>query len=90
MLPVAMKYTCLLFVFSLASCVTGTKDWDMQDSNDSSMIADDVMNPRSYSSDSLGAERRGLEDREQRGLTGDAEAEFQLDGEVSASVGTSF
>ena len=62
----------------------------MQDSNDSSMIADDVMNPRSYSSDSLGTERRVLEDGEQRDLTGEPEAEFQLDGEVSASVGTSF
>ena len=62
----------------------------MQDPNDSSMIAGDIMNPRSYSSDSLGTERRVLDGREQRGLTGEAEAEFQLDGEVSASVGKSF
>jgi hypothetical protein len=62
----------------------------MQAPNDSSMIADDVMSPRPHSSDSLGTERRVLEDSEQRDLTGEPEAEFQLDGEVSASVGTSF
>ena len=86
----AMKYTLTLFVFALTSCATGVKDWDMQDPNDSSMMADDITNPRSYRSDSLGTERRVLDEREQRDLTGEAEAEFQLHGEVSATVGKSF
>ena len=47
----------------LVSCSTDIKNWNMGDPNDGANLSADIMDARAYTSDSLGIERRSIENR---------------------------
>ena len=85
-----MKYLLMLVTLGLVSCGSSVKDWDSPDPNDSSMMAGDIMQPRQYSSDSIGLERKTMTDREMRELTRDKDNGIKFSGELSVGVGAEF
>lgn len=78
-------YLGLFAVICLSACASDVKHWDMPDPSENAGLASDMMDPRAYSSDSLGAERHHLE----RGFK-KKESPLKFSGEASFSVGSSF
>lgn len=72
----------------LSSCGQDAAHWKMSDPNEGATVASDVANPRYYTPDSAGTERRALEGWEQRGRTG--KNGTRLSGELSVGVGAHF
>ncbi|BDS05637.1 hypothetical protein NT6N_06770 [Oceaniferula spumae] len=60
----------------------------MHDPNDGATIASDISNPRYYSSDSQGIERRALHGWEERG--GNRKKDTRFSGEMSVGVSSRF
>ena len=82
-----MKYLLMILTVGLVSCANGVKDWDSPDPNDSSMMAGDIMEPRHYTSGSIGLERKTMTDREMRDLTRDKDNGVKFSGELSLEFG---
>jgi hypothetical protein len=77
-----MKYLLMILTIGLASCANGVKDWGSPDPNDSSMMAGDIMEPRHYTSGSIGFERKTMRD-----LTRDKDNGVKFSGELSLEFG---
>jgi len=85
-----MKYLLMLITLGLVSCANDVKEWGAPDPNDSAMMAGDIMQPRHYTSGSMGLERKTMTDREMRELTRDKDSGVKFSGELSVGVGTEF
>ena len=86
-----MRFPLMLSVLALlgfSSCAHDTRDWQMHDPNDGATLAGDISNPRHYTTDSAGNERRALEGWEERGASRKKGTRFS--GEMSLGFGTSF
>ena len=85
-----MFVSLALPLLGLSSCSTDVKDWEMKDPNESAMMAADIKQPRAYSKDSVGLERKTMTDREIRELTRKKESDVKFSGEIGIGVGTNF